>query len=250
MQMDLGLSEKVVIVTGAGGQLGREMALGFARERSFVVVNDIDGSAAESTASEVLQYTEKSLGLQGDVSSYDNVKALVDEVIRTFGQVDVLVNNAAIFNPKLFMDTDHKEWLPLLQVDLVGYLNTMHAVLPHMTERRYGKIVCISSAAAKLGAANNAIYSAAKGGINSFVKATAREVGRRGININAVCPAIITRPESAFQKENMDKIVRAYPLGRLADPGDIVDPVLFLASDRAGYITGQAISVDGGFSMQ
>jgi len=248
--MELGLAEKVIIVTGAGRGLGRAMALGFAKAESFIVVNDIEGAMAERTTAEVLQHTKKSIAIQADVSSYDDVGRLVDEVIGIFGRVDILINNAAIFSVNRFTDTKPQEWTRLIEIDLVGYLNTIHAVLPHMIERRYGKIVNISSAAAKLGGAYNVAYSSAKGGVNSLVKAVAREVGRYGINVNAVCPGMIKNPESDIIKEYEAEVVRGCPLGRLGDPSDVVDLVIFLASDRASYITGQTISVDGGFTMQ
>ncbi len=249
--MDLGLAGKVVIVTGAGRSIGRQIALAFAQERASVVVNDVDASTAEATLSDVLRSTENALAIPADVSSYGDIKKMVEQAEAEFGRVDVLVNNAAAFLKKAFVETDYREWAPVIKVDLVGIMNTVHCVLPGMIERRYGRIVNISSDAGKVGQANNAVYSAAKAGANGFVKAIAREVGRYDITVNAVSPGIVKTPRSQeIPSEREERIVKLYPLRRLGRMDDIAEMVLFLASDRASYITGQTISVSGGFSMQ
>lgn len=244
------LQDKVAIVTGAGQGIGRAIAEELGAEGATVVVTDIDDEAARATA-EGLGGT--AIGVRADVADRDSVTAMVDEARDRFGRIDVLVNNAGWDKVGPFVESDPADWDRIVGINLYGVLHTSRAVLPIMAEQGAGAVVNLASDAARVGSSGEAVYSAAKGGIVSFTKTTAREMARHQVRVNCVCPGPTDTALFAAVVEGNDKLrdglIRAIPLRRLAQPADIAHAVTFLASDEASFITGQTLSVSGGMSM-
>jgi 2-hydroxycyclohexanecarboxyl-CoA dehydrogenase len=236
---------KTVLVTGGGGAIGAAICRRFAKEMK-VIVADRNREAAERVAREV-----GGEALVFDISKYDAAKAAL-----TGRLVDVLVNNAGWDRFQNFVDTDPREWDALIDINLRGPLHMHHLVLPGMLQRGSGRIINISSDAARVGSSGESVYSACKGGIISFSKTLAREVARKGVTVNVVCPGPTDTPilrgflgEGEAGQKVYDALVRAIPMKRVGQPDDIPGIVAFLASDEAGFITGQVISVSGGLTM-
>jgi 2-hydroxycyclohexanecarboxyl-CoA dehydrogenase len=241
-----GLSGKQVLVTGGGGAIGAAICRRFAEEGARVLVADRVRDAAERVASEC-----NGEALVFDIGDYRGAKAAIGE--RT---VDVLVNNAGWDRFQNFAETRPEDWEELIAINLRGPLNMHHLVLGEMLARRAGRIVNISSDAARVGSSGEAVYSACKGGIISFSKTLAREVARKGITVNVVCPGPTDTPilrgflgEGEAGQKVYDALVRAIPMKRVGQAADIPGIVAFLASDEAAFITGQVISVSGGLTM-
>jgi 2-hydroxycyclohexanecarboxyl-CoA dehydrogenase len=241
-----GLDGKVVLVTGGGGAIGSAICRRFAEEGAHLLVADRAGEAAQRVAAQC-----KGKPLVFDIADYAAAKGAIG------GQtVDVLVNNAGWDRFQNFADTKPEEWDQLLDINLRGPLNMHHLVLPQMIARGRGRIVNISSDAARVGSSGEAVYSACKGGVISFSKTLAREVARKGVTVNVVCPGPTDTPilrsflgEGESGQKVYDALVRAIPMKRVGQPDDIPGLVAFLASDEAGFITGQVISVSGGLTM-
>lgn len=249
--MDLNLKGKSVIITGSGQGIGRAIALSFAREGANVAVADINDETAEKTASDVRALGVKSVAIHTDVSDYGSACQMVAKAVDEFGKVDVLVNNAAIFEGNYFVQGDPTKWQKLVNVCFMGVLNCTRAALEHMVPNKSGVIVSMSSDAGRSGEPREAVYSGAKAAIIGFSKAIAKEEGRNNIRVNVVCPAM-TKSRDGLETmlgDRLERVLRLYPLRRLGDPQDQANAVLFLASDAASWITGQTLSVDGGFSI-
>ncbi len=247
---------KTVIVTGGGGGIGGATCRRFAKEGAKVAVLDLDQAAAERVAGEIRAAGGAAQGFRCDITKRDEVDAAVAGVTAQLGPIDVLVNNAGwdVFRP--FLKTDAALWDKIIAINLVGALNMHHAVLPGMVERRRGRVVNVASDAARNGSSGEAGYAACKGGLVSFSKTIAREHSRHGITVNVVCPGPTDTALFADYKEgagNPEKLVQAFeraiPLGRIGQPEDLPGAILFFASDDAGYVTGQVLSVSGGLSM-
>jgi 2-hydroxycyclohexanecarboxyl-CoA dehydrogenase len=241
-----GLQGKTVLVTGGGGAIGSSICARFAEDGAKVFVADRNKDAAEKTASAL-----GATALVFDISDYQKAKEAFAG--HTF---DILVNNAGWDRFQNFVDTKPEEWEQLLDINLRGPLNMHHLVLPGMLKAGRGRIVNISSDAARVGSSGESVYSACKGGIISFSKTLAREVARKGITVNVVCPGPTDTPilrgflgEGEAGQKVYDALVRAIPMKRVGQPGDIPGIVAFLASDEAAFITGQVISVSGGLTM-
>ena len=262
--MDLNLAGKTVIVTGGGSNIGRAIVLAFASEKCNVVIADIDEAQGQKTAKEAFSLGGKVIAIKTDVTSLDSVTAMVKRIIEEFGKLDILVNNAGWTLDRLFIEKSRSELEKEVNINFWGVLNCTRAVLEHMIERKYGKIISIGSDAGRMGEYREAVYAACKGGVIALSKSLARELGRYGININVVCPGVTVpeNPEYAgelsmwkgpmaqvFTTEAQEKAAKAYPLRRLGKPEDIANVVVFLASDAASFITGQTISVSGGYTM-
>ena len=236
---------KTVLVTGGGGAIGAAICRRFSKDAK-VLVADKNREAAERVAREV-----NGRALVFDISKYDDAKkALGAEAI------DILVNNAGWDRFQNFTDTKPEEWDALIDINLRGPLNMHHLVVPGMLQRGSGRVINISSDAARVGSSGEAVYSACKGGIIAFSKTLAREVARKGITVNVVCPGPTDTPilrgflgEGDAGQKVYDALVRAIPMKRVGQPDDIPGIVAFLASDEAGFITGQVISVSGGLTM-
>ena len=251
-----GLKDKVVVVTGGGGGIGTACSRRFAEEGAKVALLDVDVAAAGKTAAAINQNGGRAAAFACDITSYAGCQNAVHETETALGPVDVLVNNAgwAVFKP--FVETVPADWDKIIGINLTGALNMHHAVLPDMIARKRGRIVNVSSDAARVGSSGEAVYAACKAGLIGFSKTIAREHACHGITVNVVCPGVVNTALYAEYKKgarNPDKLDeafrRAIPLGRLGEPEDLHGAVCFLASDDAGFITGQVLSVSGGLTM-
>ena len=261
--MELGLSGKSVIVTGGANNIGRGIALGFAAEGGRVLIADIDEERARGVAAEAGGETTAH---RTDVSSWESTQAMAARAVELYGRIDVLVNCAGGTIDRLFLEKPREEWEREVAINFWGFINCSRAVLDQMVEQRSGAVVSISSDAGRMGEWREAVYSGTKGGIIAMSKSLAREVGSKGIRFNVVCPGFIPGRKDAggdfgegsmwsgkqgdqFPDELLEKIAKSYPLRRLGRPEDVAPAVLFLASDAASYITGQTLSVSGGYTM-
>jgi 2-hydroxycyclohexanecarboxyl-CoA dehydrogenase len=251
-----GLSEKSVIVTGGGGGIGTATCKRFAEEGAMVAVFDINRESAARAAALINEAGGKAAAFACDITDHAACQSAVSAAEAALGPLDILVNNAGwdVFRP--FVETSPSDWQKIIGINLVGVLNMHHAVLPRMVERKRGRIVNVSSDAARVGSSGEAVYAACKSGLIGFSKTVAREHARHNINVNVVCPGIVnTKLYEDYKKgaRNPDKLDdafrRAIPLGRLGEPADLPGAICFLASDDAAYITGQVISVSGGLTM-
>lgn len=263
--MNLGLTNRVALVTGSGEGIGRRTILTLAEEGATVVVVDIKGTNAEKVAAEARALKVKALAKEVDVTREDQVKAMVDEVLQECGTIDILVNNAYASDRKLFSRSERADWEKPINVCLYGTLNCTRAVIEPMMARKYGRIISLISDAARIGEAVLPVYAAAKAGILAFSRSLAKEVGRYNINVNCVSPGATwterrirehqlewdkaSEEERERIKKRDEKQLRLYPIGRLGDPEDVANVIVFLASDRARQITGEVVSVNGGFAM-
>ncbi len=297
--MDLGLQGKVVVVAGAGAGIGRITALTFAQEGANVAINDLPPASdqekrwvaskalgekledvlgkdtmertgaltrAESVAAECRKMGVKAIHAYASVTDLEAVTEMIKKVVAEFGRIDILANCAGGADFSDFINSTKEQWDYTVQLCLYGVLNCCKAALPYMIEHKYGKIVNLLSDAWKGADRGLSVYGAAKAGISSFTRTLALEVGRFGINVNAVSPGATTvewaeqmnrRQEEALGKEAFEKrrqaILKGYPLGRfygdLGKPEDIANMVVFLCSERARWVTGQSISVSGGYHM-
>ncbi len=247
---------KTVIVTGGGGGIGAAVCHGFAAEGANVVVLDRAADAAGTVADAITADGATALAVSCDITERTAVDAAIEQVTTELGTIDALVNNAGwdLFVP--FLDTEPEDWSRLIDINLVGSLNMHHAVLPGMVERGAGRIVNVSSDAARVGSSGEAVYAACKAGIIAFSKTLAREHSRHGVTFNVVCPGptdtalLATVTDAAANPEKLrEAFRRAIPMGRLGQPEDLVGAVLFFASDDAAFVTGQVLSVSGGLTM-
>jgi len=247
---------KTVIVTGGGGGIGGATCRRFGKEGARVAVLDLNLEAAEKVAAAIRAEGGQAAAMRCDITDRASVDAAVAATEARLGPVDVLVNNAGwdVFKP--FTKTEPAQWDKLIAINLTGALHMHHAVLPGMAARKRGRIVNIASDAARVGSSGEAVYAACKGGLVAFSKTIAREHARHGITVNVVCPGPTDTALFADYKEgagNPEKLeeafTRAIPLGRIGQPDDLPGAIVFFASDDAGFITGQVLSVSGGLTM-
>jgi 2-hydroxycyclohexanecarboxyl-CoA dehydrogenase len=251
-----GLSGKNVIVTGGGGAIGGAICRRFAGYGCKVGVFDKNRDGANRIANEIVETGGKAFVSSVDISDYAAVGKAIAQFEDEMGPTDVLVNNAGWDRFINFVDTTPELWDELIAINLRGPLNMSHFVLKGMVARGHGRIVNIASDAGRVGSSQEAVYSACKGGIIAFTKTVAREVARKGITLNAVCPGPTETPllaAAAGEGERGEKmraaLIGAIPMKRVGQPEDIPGAVCFLASDDAAFITGQTISVSGGLTM-
>lgn len=244
------LSGRIALVTGAGSGIGRAIAIRFAKEGARIIVNDMDGRAAERTVQEIEAVGGQGFPLQADISNREEVHGMIARGIDRFGAVNILVNNAGIGGSSILSkDMPQEAWERTVSVNLNGAFYCCQAVIPGMIEKGEGKIVNIASLAArrmsKLGGAD---YTAAKYGLVGFSHHLAFELAAHQINVNTVCPGATLTPlvMSKTTEEFRDSVCRQIPLGRWISPEDIAEAVLFLASDRSAMITGVVLDVNGG----
>ena len=249
--MDLGLKGKVALATGGARDIGREISLALAREGVHVAVNYLHSKAdAEATVGEIQQAGSWAMAYQADVADRDAVSRMVDEVAAQLGRLDILVNNAGYLEPKFFLETRPEEWKRQIDVGLYGVLNCCHAAAPKMAAQKGGRIINIVGDSARVGQARLSITAASRGGVLTLTRTLATELGRANVTVNAVSLGLVETGHSdqAWLNANREKILQFYAIKRLGRPGDVAPLVAFLASDMAGWITGQTVSVSGGYT--
>mgnify|MGYP001474705037 FL=1 len=245
------LQGKIAVVTGGAQGLGRAITLGMAREGAKVVVADLQADKAESVAKEARALGAEALALEVNVASEPSVQRLADETFKRFGAVDILVNDAGVYLRSPVVSKSEEDWDRTFNINLGGNFLCARAFVPAMRKQKSGRIISIASSIAHTGAKEFADYAASKAAIIGFVKALARELGPDGITVNAICPgsANTDMPRRHRSEEEVMARLRATPLGHVLEPEDIAGSVLFLASDAASYITGQAYNVNCGTVM-
>jgi 2-hydroxycyclohexanecarboxyl-CoA dehydrogenase len=248
------VSGRVALVTGGGGGIGAAISAALAAEGHAVAAADLRLEAAQEAAERINNAGGRALGVEIDVTDGGSVLDATARVERDLGPSEILVNNAGWDELKPFVETGEEFWDRVLAINFKGCLHLTRALLPGMIERGFGRIVNIASDAGRVGSSMESVYSGAKGGVIAFTKTIAREAARAGVTANVVCPGPTRTPmleQMAAEggEKLIDSLVRAVPMRRLADPDDVAAAVAFFASDRAGFITGQTLSVSGGLTM-
>lgn len=245
------MEKKVALVTGASRGIGRQIALTLARDGAFVIVN-FNGSRerAQEVVKKIRENGGEGIIYQCNVSDFTQTEAMVKDLIKTYGHVDILVNNAGITRDNLIMKMSEEDFDSVIETNLKGCFNTIRHLSRQMLKQRSGKIINISSVSGVLGNAGQANYAASKAGIIGLTKTMARELASRGITVNAVAPGFVNTEMTEVLSESIkEQAVAQIPLKKFGEAEDIAETVAFLASDRANYITGQVIHVDGGMAM-
>ncbi len=245
------LKDKKAVITGAGKGIGRAVAIAFAKEGADVLINY---QRDDATAGEVREAIEtiggKAVCHKADVSNHRDVEAMIDRCVEELGGVDILVNNAGISMPGMLLNLEEDAWDRIIDIHLKGAFNCTQLAARHMKAKGGGKIINVISTAGLFGTVGQINYASAKAGIIGFTKSASRELGRYGINVNVICPGV-TSTQMTSKIRSDDKLSRIYlsriQLGRFAEPEEIAPAFVFLASDDAGYITGQVLAVDGGY---
>jgi 2-hydroxycyclohexanecarboxyl-CoA dehydrogenase len=238
----------------SGRGIGRAICLDLAADGRAVAVSDVRLDGAEETASAVSEAAGRAAAVELDVTSTESVGAGVAAVSDALGSIDIVVNNAGWDQLRPFLETDEQFWDRVIDINFKGCLRVTRQVLPGMVERGFGRVVNVASDAGRVGSSLESVYSGAKGGVIAFTKTIAREVARSGVTANAVCPGPTRTPllggmTEAGGEKLVDSLTRAVPMRRLGEPEDVAAAVAFLASERAGFITGQTLSVSGGLTM-
>jgi len=252
------LNDRVAIITGSGGGLGLTFAKKFAKEGAKIIITDVSNNALENSISEL-----KSIGAEFttyilDVTNKEQINDVMANVYNKYGRIDILVNNAggSLYTPKELEKIEEKHWDLVLNVNLKGTFLCSQAVIPYMEKNKYGKIINLSSIGGRTASIVTGVaYAAAKGGVISFTRRLAKEVGDRGINVNAIAPGTVLSGQrmidswESMEEKERDDILRSIPLGRLSTDEEQANVVLFLASELSSYITGAVIDINGGRLM-
>ncbi|GLF90502.1 3-oxoacyl-[acyl-carrier-protein] reductase FabG [Bacillus safensis] len=245
------LTNKTAVVTGASRGIGRSIAIDLAKSGANVVVNYSGNEAkANEVVDEIKALGQQAFAVKADVSNAEEVQAMIKQAIDTFGSIDILVNNAGITKDNLLMRMKENEWDDVININLKGVFNCTKAVTRQMMKQRSGRIINLASVVGVCGNPGQANYVAAKAGVIGLTKTTAKELATRHITVNAVAPGFISTDMTDKLDDNVQtEMLKQIPLARFGAPEDISNVVVFLASEKAGYITGQTIQVDGGMVM-
>jgi 3-oxoacyl-[acyl-carrier protein] reductase len=249
--MDMQLNNRVALVTGGTRDVGREIALALAAEGATVAVH-YRGSAdeAEAVIAEIKKHGGKAKACQADIADRSAVQSMVQGIVSEFGGLNIVVSNAGLAIRKPFKDSTPEEWRSQIDVNLMGVIQLCHAAGPHLEKGGNGRIIAIVGDSSRVGESGLAVVGAARAGVIALMKSIAREMGRAGVTANTVSLGLVdTGHDPEWLKANHDKLVRLYPTRRLGKPDDIAPTVALLASPRSGWITGQTISISGGYSM-
>lgn len=243
------LSGKIALITGASRGIGRAIAIEMAKEGASIAINySKDDNGAKETLEQIKKINGYGVLVKEDISSYENTKTMVDEIISTMGRIDILVNNAGISTVGLFMDSDEESINKIMNVNLMGPIYLTRHVINYMMMKKSGSIVNISSMWGEVGASCEVLYSASKGGINLFTKALAKELAPSNIRVNGIAPGVIdTSMNSFLGEEDRKSLEEEIPMGRFGESDEIGKLAVFLCSDDSSYITGQIIRADGGY---
>ena len=243
------MSDRVAIVTGAGQGMGRAVAMRLSAEGARVVANDVNEEAAARTAKGIQEAGGEAIAVAGDVTSSGDVANIVDAALDRYGRIDILVNNAGVLRPTKVIDIEEDEWDWVIAVNLKGTYLCSRAVLPAMRKGGWGRIVNFSSTAGKsTSTVGGAHYTAAKAGVLGFTRHLAREAAAYGVTVNAVCPGLIDTEmvRGTIPDEQARAYADSFPIQRMGEPSEVAELVAFLASDRAAYITGASLDINGG----
>jgi len=251
--MNISLDGKVALVTGAARDVGREIALTLAAQGAAVAINyQSSAEAAEKVVGEIIAAGGRAKAWKADIADEAETKAMVEAIVAEFGGIDIVVNNAGVAERVRFLDTTAEQWRRHIDVGLIGTVNTSKAALPHMIAAgKGGRIISLGGDSSRVGEANLTMAAASRAATIALIKSLAKEFGRNDITCNAVTLGMIQSAHSdpAWLEANLPKMVKNYPLKRIGQPGDVAPIIAFLASDDASWITGQTISVNGGFAM-
>ena len=248
------LKNKVAIVTGSSRGIGSAIALRFARDGAKVTVNCVSTTdKANAVADEIRKAGGEAIVVQADVSKRAEAERLIAETIKAFGKVDILVSNAGVVIDRPFVESTDEDWTRAIESNLHGFFNVTRAVLPHMIERRHGRVIATGSCITEIadfGGNKYSVCTASKGGITAMMRPIAAEVARQGVTVNAVSPGYIaTEMLGEIDAAGLEAALGLVPMRRYGKPEEIAAAMAFLASDDAAYITGQVIRVNGGMSM-
>jgi NAD(P)-dependent dehydrogenase (short-subunit alcohol dehydrogenase family) len=249
--MDLGLQGKIAVVTGATSGVGREIALSLAAEGARVAVNFRSSAAeADTLVGEIAAKGGSAKAYQADVADFAAVTAMVEAIVKDFGGLNILINNAGLAIRQRFLETKPADWHRQIDACLYGAIHCCHVAAPHLDAAKNGRIVSVIGDSSRVGESGLSIVAAARAGVVALMKSLARELGRSGTTANTVSLGLVETPhDKAWVDENRDKLIRLYPLRRLGLPADVAPMVTLLASPQSGWITGQVLSISGGFSM-
>lgn len=242
------LEGKVALVTGASRGIGRAIALTLAKEGADVGVNFLEKRVlASKVVNEIKKMGRRAITIQADVRNFEEVTNMFEVVFKEFNKVDILVNNAGIVRDRTLLNMTKEEWDNVINTDLTGVFNCTKLAIPDMVQRGNGRIINISSVVGQMGNFGQANYAAAKAGVIGFTKSVAKELARKGITVNAIAPGFIeTDMLKDIPKKVKASVLEKIPLGRFGKPEEVAELVVFLASDKTGFITGQVFNINGG----
>lgn len=242
---------KTVLITGASRGIGRELAKEFASNGYSVAINyNKSFEKATELYNEILSNGGNAILIKADISNASEVQTMIKDTIKCFGHIDVLINNAGISVKNLLIDEDDEKTKQVIDINLLGAIYTTKYVLNSMLSQGYGKIINISSIWGNCGASCEATYSASKAGLIGFTKALAQEYGYNNINVNCICPGLVeTEMNNNLSKDELEEVIADIPKQRMASPKEVAKLALFLADQTGDYITGQVITIDGGFTL-